>query len=272
MSFSPHLTSLIDWRTRAVFLRNARVYLRNWRTAFLPPALEPVVQFLAFGIGLGAYVGTMQYDGRPVDYASYMAPGMVAYTAFSTPFFESLYSSYVRMFYQKTWDGILATQVELRHIVWGEITWASARGVMNSIVVALVILVMHLLGFVHVKWQFLPLLPLIGFVAGWAFAAFGLIFTALVPNIDHMNYPVFLVGVPLGLISNTYFPTDRASPLIYALSQLNPVYHLAETYRSLLLRGDLDMHLPLLALTSAVALLVCATAAQHLVHRRVLGK
>lgn len=268
---TPHLRSLTDWRTRAVFLRNARVYLRNWRTAFLPPALEPVVQFLAFGLGLGAYVGTMRDHGTAVDYASYMAPGMVAYTVFSTPFFESLYSSYVRMFYQKTWDGILATQVELRHIVWGEITWASARGVMNASVVAVVIFAMHLLGFVHVKVQFLPLLPLIGFAAGWAFAAFGLIFTALVPSIDHMNYPVFLVGLPLGLVSNTYFPTDRNGPVLHALSQVNPIYHLAETFRGLLLRGELDYHLGMLVLTSAAFLLVCATAAQRLVHRRVLG-
>jgi lipooligosaccharide transport system permease protein len=200
-----------------------------------------------------------------------MAPGMVAYTVFSTPFFESLYSAYVRMFYQKTWDGILATQVELRHIVWGEITWASARGVMNASVVAVVILVMHMLGLVHVKWQFLPLLPLIGFIAGWAFSAFGLIFTALVPNIDHMNYPVFLIGVPLGLVSNTYFPVDRAGPVLRTLSQFNPVYHLSETFRGLLLRGELDRHLGMLALTTAVWLLLSATAAHALIKRRVLG-
>ncbi len=28
------------------------------------------------------------------------------------------------MFYQKTWDGILVTQVEVPCVVWGEILWA----------------------------------------------------------------------------------------------------------------------------------------------------
>ena len=160
MSWNPHLRDLADWRTRAVFARNAQVYLRNWRTAFLPPALEPIVSLLAFGIGLGAYVGVMKWQGRDVDYISYMAPGLVAQTVFATPFFEALYSSYVRMFYQKTWDGLLATQVELRHIVWGEITWASARGVMNAGIVCAVLGVASALGVVHIHPAWLFALPL----------------------------------------------------------------------------------------------------------------
>ena len=126
------LLAVFDWRSIAVLRRNALVYFRNWKTAFFPPAMEPVIFFIAFGIGLGTYVGSLMYDGEEVAYATWVAPGLLAYTAFSTPFFEGLYASYVRMFYQKTWDGILATQVEIHHIVWGEILWAGARGGMNT--------------------------------------------------------------------------------------------------------------------------------------------
>ncbi len=271
MIWHPYLRDLADWRTRAVFERNAQVYLRNWRTAFLPPALEPIVSLLAFGIGLGAYVGAMKWQGRSVDYISYMAPGLIAQTVFATPFFESLYSSYVRMFYQKTWDGILATQVELRHIVWGEITWASARGVMNAGIVCVVLAVANALGVLHIHTQWLVALPLIGFLAGWCFAAFGLCFTAIVPSIDHMNYPMFLVGIPLGLVSNTYFPVDIHNVWLSAAMHANPIYHLAELYRALLIGDGPDVHLLWLAGTSAGWLLIFGTAAQVLVHRRVLG-
>lgn len=268
----PHLRDLPDWRTRAVFFRNARVYLRNWRTAFLPPALEPIVTFLAFGLGLGGYVGAMTWQGTDVNYATYMAPGLLAQTAFATPFFEALYSSYVRMFYQKTWDGILASQVELRHIVWGEITWAAWRGFMNTTVVALVVGTLNALGLVHLRWEWLLALPPLAFVVGWAFSAFALIFTATVPSMDHMNYPVFIVGVPLGLVSATFFPIPAGSPWLLAAMQANPVYHLAETFRGLLLNGTFDAHLGWLAVTSAAMLVVCATVAQRLVRRRVLGE
>lgn len=271
-SLNPHLREMFDWRSLAVLRRNTRVFLRNWKTAFLPPALEPVVQMLAFGIGLGAYVGAMQWHGNNVDYPSYMAPGILAQTCFYTSFFEGLYSAYVRMFYQKTWDGILATQVELHHIVWGEVLWASLRGFMNGVVVAVVIGVLHLLGVVHVHWGWLPLLPFVGIISGWAFGAFALIFTALVPSIDHMNYPVFLVGLPLGLVSNTFFPLTPKNPLLAAIAQCNPIYQLAETFRSMLLGGAPDLHWVWLGLSSLVMLVICSAFAQKFVAKRMLGE
>jgi len=266
------MTGLLDWRTWSVFYRNAMVYLRNWRTAFFPPAMEPVVFFLAFGIGLGTYVGYMNYGDTSVSYTAYVAPGLLAYAAFTTPFFEALYSAYVRMFYQKTWDGILATQVEMHHIVWGEIVWAGARGFMNATVVALVLVSFHLFGWVDLEWGYLPLLLPLAFFAGWAFAAFALIFTAIVPSIDHMNYPSFLIGVPLGLISNTYFPVESDHPVLNALINMNPLYHLAESFRGVLLTGRANMHFVWLAVTTGSFLIVCTFFAQRLIRRRVLGE
>ena len=52
------------------------------------------------------------------------------------------------------------------------------------------------------------LLPLV-FVAACAFAALGLMFTALVPTIEHMNLPLFLIVLPLAFVSGTYFPVDH---------------------------------------------------------------
>ncbi len=272
MSAARELLGVFDWRSWAVFTRNAQVYLRNWRTAFLPPAMEPVVFFLAFGLGLRGYVGDLDYRGVPIDYATYVAPGLLAYTAFSTPFFESLYSAYVRMFYQKTWDGILATQVELHHIVWGEILWAGARGFMNCSVVSGVLVVFDVTGLVQLELGWLPLLPFLGMAAGWVFAAFGLIFTATVPSIDHMNYPTFLVGIPLGLISNTYFPVEPELSWLAVVVALNPVYHLSEAFRGWLVLSDPGVHLWAGAGLGLAYLVFFTWVAQRLTRRRVLGE
>lgn len=273
---APNATSILlamaDWRSLAVLRRNMLVYLRNWRTVFLPPAMEPVVFFLAFGLGLGSYVGQLQVGGRPVEYATYVAPGLLAYTAFSTPFFEGLYSSYVRMFYQKTWDGILATQIELHHIAWGEVLWAGCRGMLNTAVVALVLGLFHAAGLIHIHWPFLLITPFIACVAGWAFGALALVFTAIVPSIDHMNYPVFLLAVPLGLVSNTYFPVPTHNRFVALLVELNPVYHLAETFRGLLVNGAPDRHLAGLLTTVLVLLATATLLSQRLLRRRVLGE
>ncbi len=126
-----------------------------------------------------------------IDYATYVAPGLIAYTAFGTPYYEALYSAYVRMFYQKTWDGILATQVELPNVVWGEILWAAVCGASNAAIVSLVVAGFDALGMVDVRVAFLVWMPLLAFFAGFASAAFAPILTAIVPAIEHMNYPVW---------------------------------------------------------------------------------
>ena len=214
----------------------------------------------------------MSYEGQAIDYPTYVAPGLLAYTAFSTPFFESLYSAYVRMFYQKTWDGILATQVELPHIVWGEVLWSGLRGFMNAALVAAVLAAFQALGIVSLRAEWLPLLPFFGMFAGWAFGAFGLIFTALVPSIDHMNYPSFLIGVPLGFVSNTFFPVDSTSAVLQTVVALNPVAQLAETCRALLVLGTPGPYLARLVVLTTGYLLVFALIAQRLTRRRVLGE
>ncbi len=265
------MKALWSWKSWAVTRRHAFVYLRNWKTAFIPPAMEPVVFFLAFGLGLAGYVETLSWEGKPIAYGNYVAGGIIAYTGFGTAFYEALYGAYVRMFYQKTWDGILGTQVELEHIVWAEILWAGLRATMNGIVVCAVLAVFHLLGLIDIHLNMLVVMPLLTFVSGCAFAAFGMIFTAIVPAIDHMNYPVFLIGIPLSLLSNTYFPVHSDIFLVQLLIELNPIYHFAESARTLILLGQFDWYVPKLLLSSIGLLLLSTFAAQRLIYRRVLS-
>ncbi len=106
-------------------------------------------------------------------------------------------------------------------------------------------------------------------MAGGGFAAFGLCFTALVPTIDHMNLPVFLVVIPMGLLSGTYFPITH--PTLATLSVVNPLYHLAQTYRGLLLGGPVAGHLVALVLISLLMVVLLVPLDLRLLRRRVLG-
>jgi lipooligosaccharide transport system permease protein len=263
------LAAAFHWQSRAVVGRHLRVYLRNWYTAFLPPAVEPVMMLLAFGLGLGGWLGEITWHGREIDYMTFVAPGMLAYAAFLTPTFQGLYGAFIRMHYQRTWEGQLTTQIELGHVVWGEILWAGMLGTTYVVIVGAVLSICRAIGLVHFDVSALPLVLPLAFVSGCAFAALGLCFTALVPTIDHMNLPVFLLVLPLGFTSATYFPLQH--PIVVRVSSVNPVYHLAETVRGLLLGAPVGGHLAALLGLTLLMLVVLVPLDLRLLRRRVLG-
>jgi lipooligosaccharide transport system permease protein len=109
----------------------------------------------------------------------------------------------------------------------------------------------------------------ISFVAGCGFAALGLCFTAIVPTIDHMNLPVFLLVLPMGMLSSTYFPLEH--PVLVALNAGNPLYHLAQAFRGILIGGPVAGHLIGVLGLSALMLAILVPLDLRLLRRRVLG-
>jgi lipooligosaccharide transport system permease protein len=264
------LIAAFEWQSRAVVGRHAKVYLGNWHIAFVPPALEPVMMLFAFGVGLGGYVGAIEWQGREIPYLTYVAPGLLTYAAFMTPMFQGLYAAFIRMRYQRTWEGQLTTQIEMRHVVWGELLWAAVLGTAYATIVGLVLALFHGLGFVSLDLARLPLIVPLAFVAGCAFAATGLYFTGIVPTIDHLNLPVFLVVLPLGFASGTYFPLRH--PVLVAIASVNPLYHLAEGLRGLLLGDAALYHLVALVVLCALIVGVLVPLDMRILRRRVLGE
>lgn len=258
------------WQSRAVMGRHLRVHLLNWQTATVPPVCEPLIMLLAFGVGLGSQIGVLVWSGQSLDYLSYLAPGILAYTAFMTSFFQSLYSAFMRMHFQKAWEGQLTTQVRLEHVVWGEVLWSATLATAYSLIVCVVLLGFHLAGAVALNWAWILLAFPVIFLTALAFSAVGLFFTATIPTVDHMNLPFFLVILPIGFVSSTYFPLPDVQWLS-VLMQFNPLYHLAEGFRWLLLEGRPTWHLPVAPLLGAILVMVLMPLDMRLLRKRVFG-
>jgi len=124
-------------------------------------------------------------------------------------------------------------------------------------------------GFLHIRIALLPVLLPIVFVAACGFAALGLCFTAIVPTIDHMNLPIFLLVLPMGMLSSTYFPLEH--PVLVALNVVNPLHHLAQAFRGVLLGGPVAGHLAGVLILSALLLAILVPLDLRLLRRRVLG-
>lgn len=261
----------IQWQSFAVLTRHLRVHVRNWHTMLVPPICEPLILLLAFGVGLGRQIESFRWQGLELSYLTYLAPGMLAYTAFMIAFFQALFGAFVRMHFQKSWEGQLTTMVRLEHVVWGEALWAALYATGYAVVLGLVLCVFGLLGYLDLHFYWLPVAVPLLFLAALAFASVGLFFTSIVPTIDHMSLPFFLVIMPIAFASNTYFPLPDVV-VLNEIVMLNPLNHLAQGMRWLLVEGRFTWHLPASAGLCIGLLLMLVPLDLRLLRKRIFGE
>ena len=126
-------------RLLRVWRRNLLVYRKTWKISFVPPLLEPLFYLAAFGIGLGNLVGSLTYGGTLTGYTAFIAPALVAINIMQSAFFENTYASFVRMYYQKTFDAMLATPLTLDEIITAEILWGATKSLIGTALMMIII-------------------------------------------------------------------------------------------------------------------------------------
>jgi lipooligosaccharide transport system permease protein len=217
----------LSWRAIHVWRRDLLVYRATWWSNLVPPLLEPVLYLLAFGAGLGSLVGDLSYQGVRVGYLQFIAPGMLAIAVMFWAFYETLYGSFVRMYYQKTFDAILATPLSLEDVLLGEILWGTTKALVAASVMLGVVTLFGVVSWPS-SWWVLP----ISLLGGFLFASLGLCFTAICPTIDTFNLPVFLFVFPMFLFSGTFFPMDVLPAWAVRLAWALPLTHVTWLLRA----------------------------------------
>ncbi|MCG6535444.1 MAG: ABC transporter permease [Syntrophales bacterium LBB04] len=218
----------LSFRFWRVWQRNLTVYQASWQVNFVPPLLEPLLYLLAFGVGFSSMVGQVHYHGSNVSYLRFIAPALNAINIMNNAFFENTYASFVRMYYQKTFDAMMSTPLTLEEIIAGEIIWGATKAVIAT---AIMLAVVSLFGLITYPSGLL-LIPL-AFAGGLAFGAIGMYFTGIVKTIELFNLPVFLFITPMFLFSGTFFPVENLPRWAQTLAQVLPLTHLAKICRAL---------------------------------------
>jgi len=223
MKADPRFTGLF-W---AVWRRNLRVYRRILAINFLPPLLEPLFYLLAFGLGFSGLVTDVSWHGQTMRFIQFFASALVAVTTMWQAFMETTYNSFVRMFFQKSYDAMLATPLSLEEIIVAEIVWGATRAVIAAAIMLCVIAVM---GYVP-SFEALAIIP-VAFLGGLAFGALGMAITSVTSSIDMFNLPLFLFITPMFLFSGTFFPVEALPGWAADCAVMMPLYHLAELTRA----------------------------------------
>jgi lipooligosaccharide transport system permease protein len=255
----------ISWRAFRVWQRNGEVFRATILVNFIPPMFEPIFYVLAFGVGLGSLVKTVEYQGRTLGYLPFMVPGVVSVAIMFQAFFETTYSSFVRMYYQRTFDAITATPLLVEDVIAGEWLWGATKSLAAAAIMLIVLSVFGLVAWPTALW----VLPL-ALVGGLLFSALGLVTTALVPQIDSFNIAIFILIFPMFLFSGTFFPIDVLPGWAMRIAQVLPLTHVASLLRGACL-GWRPPHLGL-SVGYMLGLTVVASGAAVILMRRRLVK
>ncbi|MCM2465650.1 ABC transporter permease [Methanoculleus oceani] len=251
----------ISSRVQSVWRRNWDAFIRTYRVNFIPPFVEPVLYLLALGFGLGTYIEAV--DGIP--YPVFIAPALVSISVMYSSFFECTYSSFVRMYYQKTFDAIIATPVSIDEVIAGEMLWGATRGMIYATLMLPVLLLFN----VVTMPSSLLLIPF-AYLAGLLFASIAMCFTAITPSIDALNYPSFLFITPMFLFSGTFFPLDLLpQPIQYFALAALPLTHVVGINRAITLSAFSPTNILNLAWI-AVATVFFFVLAIRLMRRRLI--
>jgi lipooligosaccharide transport system permease protein len=202
---------------RLLVLRNYITYRTEWKL-FLTGFLEPVFYLFSIGIGVGALVEGFEINGEPISYAAFVAPGMLAASAFNGALMDSTFNVFFKLRYDKLYDQMLATPLTTSDIARGEIAWGQLRGASYS---AAFLLVMWAMGLVLSPWAVLALPATL--LIGFAFSAVCMALTTYMKSWQDFD-KITLAQLPLFLFSATFFPLTTLPTWLQWVVEVTPLY------------------------------------------------
>jgi lipooligosaccharide transport system permease protein len=144
--------------------------------------------------------------------------------------YECTYGTFVRMEFQKTFQAMVTTPINIDDVIAGEIMYGAFKSTLYGIIFLLVTLV---LGLVTSPWVIL--MPFLLALAGLFFAIISIIWTGLVPRIESFNYFFTLIMTPVFLFSGIFFPLSGLPQFIQKIAWFNPLFHAVNLSRGLIL-------------------------------------
>jgi lipooligosaccharide transport system permease protein len=208
----------------AIWARNMLVWRKMIGSSIVINLGEPLLYLVAFGFGLGMFIGGQMN----MPYLTFLASGTLAASAMNTAGFEALFGVFTRMVPQKSYDAMLASPLEIADILAGEVLWCATKAVIHG---AGILLVAALLGAIA-DWRALWVLPIL-FLTGLTFAATALIVTARAGSYASFSYYTTLIMTPLMLLSGVFYPITTLPALLQNIVQWLPLVHAVDLVRPL---------------------------------------
>jgi lipooligosaccharide transport system permease protein len=199
-----------------VLVREVVNFSSYWKSSTFSSTVEPTIYLLAFGFGFGSIVSTI----GGYDYVDFVGTGTVATAVLFSSAFPGMFGTFVKYKFQRTYDAILAAPVDTEEVVTAEALWIASRAGVYGCVPMLVAMIFGL----DPSWGMLTV-PLIGWIAGFGWACFGIAIAGFSKSFENFNYVVSAVLTPLFLLAGSFFPLDEFPTWAQWFAQINPLHH-----------------------------------------------
>jgi lipooligosaccharide transport system permease protein len=205
-----------------VLMREFINYSSFWRSSAFSSIMEPVIYLLAFGFGLGSLVS----EAGGISYLEFVATGTVGMTVMYSGAFPSMFGTFVKYKFQRTYDALLAAPVDTEEVVTAEAVWMGVRVGIYGCAPVVVAMFFGL----DPSWGML-LLPSICFLSGLGWSLFGITVSATANSMDNFSYVMSGFLTPMMLVAGTFFPIDQLPDWAQVLAHVNPLYNSVELVR-----------------------------------------
>ena len=220
----PYMYPPLGRRLFSVWYRHMRVYTQNIFSNGLPPFLEPLIFLAGIGLGLGKYI-TQSMEG--LAYLEFLGTGLLVTTAMFTSAFECSFGTFIRLEFEKVYDGMLAAPITVNNLIIGEIIWAGTKGFFFSFAVLCILTIFRV-----IPLPYSLLAPFVGFITGVMFATLSLLVTSFVKTINHFNFYFTGLLSPMFFFSGAIFPTSSLPLPIQPIVELVPLTHSVRLVRA----------------------------------------
>ncbi len=207
--------------------REARVWLKLWRSGVFSNFVAPVLMLVAMGVGLGGLIDSDRRELEGLEYLAFVTPGLLIGTAMQGGAGHSLWP----VMAGHRWIGFYYAQVASpmgpKDVYGGVLLWGSVRALLQS---SIFLAAGAALGGVASWWGVLAI-P-VAALTTLAFAAPLAAFAATQDSDASFDVIMRVLVMPLFLFSGTLFPIDQLPLPIQVAAKLFPLLHGIELARS----------------------------------------
>ncbi len=198
------------------------VYKRTWKGSVISSFVSPLFYVVAMGVLLGGFIkGDPSKLEGATSYLQFIVPGLVAAHAMQTAVGETTYPVMGLIKWQRVYDSMLATPLQVRHLVTAHLLFVGFRLVTTC---GVFMLVLAPFGVFETWWG--PFLAFGGqLLVGMAFGS--LVYGYSTRVFTESGFGVlFRLGVfPLFLFSGAFFPITNLGEVGAWVARFTPLWH-----------------------------------------------